>query len=66
MSIGLWQLLLILLIILLLFGSGKLPKVMQDFAKGLKDMKATLAKDKEVDLEKDQASIKKDQDEKNS
>ncbi len=42
MSIGIWQLILILLIILLLFGSGKLPKVMKDVAEGLKNMKKTL------------------------
>jgi sec-independent protein translocase protein TatA len=45
MSIGIWQLILILLIILLLFGSGKLPKVMNDFAEGLKNMKKTLKND---------------------
>lgn len=47
MSVGFWQLILILLIILLLFGSGKLPKVMQDLAEGLKTMKKTLGKEKE-------------------
>lgn len=53
MSIGFWQLILILLIILLLFGSGKLPKVMQDLAEGLKNMKKTLNNDKKEEDTKD-------------
>lgn len=39
MSIGLWQIILILLIVLIVFGSGKLPKVMEDLAKGLKSFR---------------------------
>lgn len=39
MSIGLWQVVLILLIVLIVFGSGKLPKVMEDIAKGLKSFR---------------------------
>ena len=39
MSIGIWQLLLILAIILVLFGAGKIPKLMGDFAKGIKIFK---------------------------
>lgn len=36
MGLGMGELLVILLIILLLFGAGKLPKVMADLAKGVK------------------------------
>ena len=39
MSIGIWQVLLILVIVLILFGAGKLPKVMGDIAKGVKNFK---------------------------
>ena len=39
MSIGIWQIVLILLIVLIVFGSGKLPKVMEDLAKGLKSFR---------------------------
>jgi len=42
MSIGIWQVVLILLIVLILFGAGKLPKVMGDVAKGVKNFKAGL------------------------
>jgi sec-independent protein translocase protein TatA len=48
MSIGIWQVVLILLIVLILFGAGKLPKVMGDVAKGVKNFKAGL-KDEDDD-----------------
>jgi sec-independent protein translocase protein TatA len=38
----------VLLIVLLLFGAGKLPRVMGDFAKGLKAFKAGM-KDEDSD-----------------
>ena len=40
MSIGIWQIVLILVIVLLLFGAGKLPRLMGDFAKGIKNFKS--------------------------
>ncbi len=39
MSLGFWQLILILVIVLLVFGAGKLPRVMGDLGKGIKSMK---------------------------
>jgi sec-independent protein translocase protein TatA len=42
MSIGIWQVVMILLIVLILFGAGKLPKVMGDVAKGVKNFKSGL------------------------
>ena len=39
MSIGLPQILIILLLVLVLFGAGKLPKVMGDIGKGMKSFK---------------------------
>lgn len=42
MSFGIWQILLIVLLVLLLFGAGKLPKVMGDLAKGVKNFKKGL------------------------
>jgi sec-independent protein translocase protein TatA len=49
MSIGIWQVVLVLLIVLILFGAGKLPKVMGDVAKGVKNFKSGL---KDEDEEK--------------
>lgn len=45
MSIGVWQVVLVLLIVLILFGAGKLPKVMGDVASGVKNFKAGLKED---------------------
>lgn len=45
MSIGVWQVLLILVIVLIIFGAGKLPQVMGDVAKGVKSFKAGLKDD---------------------
>lgn len=39
MGISIWQILLIVLVIVLLFGAGKLPRLMGDFAKGIKSFK---------------------------
>jgi sec-independent protein translocase protein TatA len=47
MSIGIWQVVLILLIVLILFGAGKLPKVMGDVAKGVRNFKAGMRDDDE-------------------
>ena len=42
MSVGFWQIFLILLLVLVIFGAGKLPKVMADLGKGLKALKEGL------------------------
>ena len=55
MSIGIWQIVLILVIVLILFGAGKLPRVMGDVAKGVKSFKAGL-KDDETDASEDDAT----------
>lgn len=39
MGIGIWQVVLILAIVLILFGAGKLPRVMGDVAKGIKSFR---------------------------
>jgi len=45
MGISLGQLLVILLIVLVIFGAGKLPQVMSDLGKGLKAFKEGLRGD---------------------
>jgi sec-independent protein translocase protein TatA len=42
MSIGMGELLLILVIVFVLFGAGKLPQVMGDIGKGIKGLKKGL------------------------
>ena len=39
MSIAVWQVVLILVIVLIIFGAGKLPRVMGDVAKGVRNFK---------------------------
>jgi len=43
MGIGIWQVVLILAIVLILFGAGKLPRVAGDLAKGIKNFKSGLS-----------------------
>ncbi|WP_447581924.1 twin-arginine translocase TatA [Anaplasma marginale] len=42
MSLGPWQIFLIFLIILVLFGAGKLPQVMGDLGKGIRSLRKEL------------------------
>ena len=39
MTPSIWQLLIVLVIVLLLFGRGKIPQLMGDMAKGVKAFK---------------------------
>ena len=45
MGIGVWQVVLILLIVLILFGAGKLPTVMGDLGKGIRNFTSGLKAD---------------------
>ncbi len=45
MGIGVWQLVLILAIVILLFGARKLPSVAGDVAKAIKSFKGGMAAD---------------------
>jgi sec-independent protein translocase protein TatA len=47
-SFSLVHWLVVLLIVVLLFGAGKLPRVMGDFAKGIKAFKSGMKEDEEV------------------
>ena len=50
MSIGIWQVVLVLMIVLILFGAGKLPRVMGDVAKGVKNFKSGLREGEENEV----------------
>ncbi len=45
MSIGIWQLVLILVIVFVIFGAGKLPRVMGDVGKGVRSLRDGLKGD---------------------
>ena len=42
MAPGIWQILLVVLVIMLFFGAGRLPRMMEDLAKGVKSFKKGL------------------------
>ncbi|WP_207458691.1 twin-arginine translocase TatA/TatE family subunit [Azospirillum sp. SYSU D00513] len=46
---SIWHWVIVLVIVVLFFGAGKLPKVMGDVAKGVKSFKAGLRDDDETD-----------------
>lgn len=53
MKFGFMELVLVLVIVLVLFGAGKLPKVMGDFGKGVRALKDGLKEEeKPVDTAK--------------
>ena len=54
MGLSVWHVIVVLVVVLILFGAGKLPQVMGDFAKGIKNFKAGLSDDD--DKPKDTAS----------
>lgn len=53
MGISFWQILLIVVVVVLLFGAGKIPRLMGDVAKGIRSFKSGL-KDEEAGEEGDQ------------
>ena len=60
MSIGIWQIVLILAIVLILFGAGKLPRVMGDVAKGIKNFKSGMKEEEAAADTKEDKEIEKD------
>lgn len=57
MSIGPWQIILVLVIVLIIFGAGKLPRVAGDLAKGIKNFKNGMNEDDtEADSKKEISS----------
>jgi sec-independent protein translocase protein TatA len=51
-SFSIWHWLIVLVIVLLVFGRGKIPELMGDMAKGIKSFKKGMADDDEDAAEK--------------
>ena len=51
MSFGPWQLVLVLAIVILLFGAGRIPRLMGDLAKGIRSFKAGMKDETQQDQE---------------
>lgn len=47
MSIGIWEIALILVIVFVVFGAGKLPQVMSDLGKGVRGLKQGMKDEKD-------------------
>lgn len=45
MAPSIWQILIIVLVVLLVFGAGRLPRIMEDLAKGIKSFKKGLTEE---------------------
>jgi len=50
-TFSIWHWMVVLLVVLLLFGSGKVSSLMGDFAKGIKSFKKNMADDSDASME---------------
>tara|TARA_B110000438_G_scaffold302157_1_gene358996 strand:- start:48 stop:272 length:225 start_codon:yes stop_codon:yes gene_type:complete len=71
MSIGIWQIAIVVVLVVLLFGRGKISDLMGDVAKGIKSFKKGMkdpTSDKDPTLDNETQSLDKDSttEEKNS
>jgi len=53
MSIGFWQIAIVVVLVVLLFGRGKISGLMGDVAKGIKSFKKGMQDPKDIDLQSD-------------
>jgi sec-independent protein translocase protein TatA len=49
-GLGVWELLLILLIVLVIFGAGRLPQIGAGIGKGVRNFKKSLKGEDEIDI----------------
>ena len=61
MSIGFWQIAIVVILVVLLFGRGKISSLMGDVAKGIKSFKKGMASD----VAEDTSEVTKDSEPKN-
>ena len=64
MSIGIWQIAIVVILVVLLFGRGKISSLMGDVAKGIKSFKKGMASD--VTDESDPKNISEENQESNN
>ena len=57
MTPSIWQLLIVLVIVLLLFGRGKIPQLMGDMAKGVKAFKKGMTNEPNGEENKSESKI---------
>ena len=59
MSIGFWQIAIVVVLVVLLFGRGKISSLMGDVAKGIKSFKKGMSDNTDLTDSTDSASSKK-------
>ena len=64
MSIGFWQIAIVVILVVLLFGRGKISSLMGDVAKGIKSFKKGMATDTTEDSQPKNISENQDSDKK--
>jgi sec-independent protein translocase protein TatA len=60
-SFSVWHWLIVLVVVLLFFGRGKIPELMGDFAKGIKSFKKGMAEDETADASSKSVDHKADE-----
>ena len=63
MGISFWQVALILVVVLIVFGAGKLPRVMGDLASGIKNFKKGMNDPDSVDVANANKQVRSDESE---
>ena len=53
MSIGIWQIAVVVILVVLLFGRGKISRLMGDVAKGIKSFKKGMSEDSNTTNQED-------------
>jgi sec-independent protein translocase protein TatA len=56
-SFSIWHWLIVLAVVLLLFGRGKIPELMGDVAKGIKNFKSGMAEDEPTETAEDSKTV---------
>jgi len=59
LAIGVWQIVVIVLIVLLLFGGRKIPELMRGVGQGMKEFKKATSEDADDDIVDDTEDSKK-------
>lgn len=62
-GLGIWELLIILFIVLIIFGAGKLPEIGAGLGKGIGNFRKATQESKEIDVTPDDAQEKAKKDE---
>lgn len=58
-GIGIWQIAIVVVVVILLFGAGRLPRLMGDMAKGIKSFKQGMKEELDIssDADENQARV---------